>query len=386
MGPLNPALLGTEAPPIGAVRSWLDGVDLPYPLIDLSQAAPAASPPRQLRRAMADWVLETPSAHLYAPVLGLPDLRAAIAKRWSDLYRGRIADSQVAITSGCNQAFAAAIQTLASHGDEVILPCPWYFNHKMWCDMAGLRAVPLHVGPDLLPDPDRAATLLTDRTKALVLVSPNNPCGVAYPPALLRAFADLAARHGIALILDETYRDFHSAAGAPHDLFQRDWDTHLIHLYSFSKAYRLTGHRVGAIVTSPQRIAQVEKVLDTVSICATPLGQMAALWGLRHLGDWLQAERLEILARRDAVTAGFATLPGWDLRGCGAYFAWVDGPGAATPLAKRLLSEAGLLGLPGTMFAPTKTDHAARALRLAFANCDRPQLDEVFTRLRAFAT
>ncbi|MBN8211258.1 aminotransferase class I/II-fold pyridoxal phosphate-dependent enzyme, partial [Bacillus sp. NTK071] len=85
------------------------------------------------------------------------------------------------------------------------------------------------------------------RTKAITLVSPNNPGGVEYPPELLAAFADLARRHGIALIVDETYRDFHTQDGPPHGLFaDPDWDDTFIHLYSFSKAYRLTGHRVGA--------------------------------------------------------------------------------------------------------------------------------------------
>ncbi|WP_150121523.1 aminotransferase class I/II-fold pyridoxal phosphate-dependent enzyme, partial [Sulfitobacter sp. HI0023] len=73
---------------------------------------------------------------------------------------------------------------------------------------------------DLMPDPDRAAALITPRTRAIALVSPNNPCGTEYSASLLRAFLELARERGIALILDETYRDFHSRSGAPHDLFQ----------------------------------------------------------------------------------------------------------------------------------------------------------------------
>ncbi len=85
----------------------------------------------------------------------------------------------------------------------------------------------------------------------------------------------------------------------------------MIQLYSFSKAYRLTGHRVGAMVASPERLAEVEKFLDTVAICPGQLGQHAALWGLRHLGQWLAGERAEILARRAAVGATLAALDGW---------------------------------------------------------------------------
>ena len=148
----------------------------------------------------------------------------------------------------------------------VILPVPWYFNHKMWLDMQGVTTVPLPTGAGLLPDPDEAAALITPATRAIVLVSPNNPGGVEYPAELVRAFHDLARARGLALIVDETYRDFDARSGAPHDLFtDPDWDESFIHLYSFSKAYRLTGHRVGAMVASRARLAEVEKFLDTVA-------------------------------------------------------------------------------------------------------------------------
>ena len=104
------------------------------------------------------------------------------------------------------------------------------------------------------------------------------------PAETLTAFRDLARAHGLALIVDETYRDFDSRSGRPHDLFtDPDWADTLIHLYSFSKAYRLTGHRVGAMVASRGRLAEVEKFLDTVAICPGQLGQIAALWGMRNL-------------------------------------------------------------------------------------------------------
>ncbi len=335
---------------------------------------------------MADVALNNDEAHLYGPVLGLLDLRAELAAQTSRHYAGTIQPSQAAITSGCNQAFAAAIATLCSEGDEVILPTPWYFNHKMWLDMSGVTSIALATGPDLLPDPDRAAALITDRTRAIAIVTPNNPGGVEYPAELVQAFFDLARARGIALIIDETYRDFDSRSGAPHMLFQDpDWQDTLIHLYSFSKAYRLTGHRVGAIVAAQGRLSEVEKFLDTVAICPGQIGQHAALWGMQNLSQWLAGERHEILARRAAITTNMPKLEksGWKLLGLGGYFAYLEHPfdESSADLAPRMVRDAGILCLPGTMFCPPEDTSGARQVRIAFANLDADGIAVLFDRM-----
>jgi aspartate/methionine/tyrosine aminotransferase len=386
---LNPALAATFAPPVMEARRWLEGLTFTdaHPLINVSQAAPIEPPPLALRQALAEAALNTPEAHLYGPVLGMPELRAEVAMHWSKAYGGSLDAAQVAITQGCNQAFCAAVATLAAAGDEVILPTPWYFNHKMWLELAGVTTVPLATGADLIPDPQKASSLITSKTRAIVLVSPNNPGGVEYPAEVVRAFFELAKSRGIALIVDETYRDFDSRNDAPHDLFaDPEWQGTFIQLYSFSKAYRLTGHRVGAIVADPGILAQVEKFLDTVAICPSQLGQIGALWGMRNLGDWLAGERREILNRRAAIVAGIARLDGWRLLGCGAYFAYVD-HGQALPspeLARRLVREAGVLMLPGTMFTPEGDKGGARQMRIAFANVDAKGIGALIDRLAAW--
>ena len=384
--PLSPAMAATFAPPVMEARRWLAEARLPegLELINVSQAAPVAPPPVALREALAEAILTDPTTHLYGPALGQAELRAELAAQTGRMYGGEVAAAQVAITQGCNQAFCAVMATLAGAGDAVILPVPWYFNHKMWLDMSGIAAVPLPTGPGLLPDPEAAAALIGPSTRAIVLVSPNNPGGAEYPPELIAAFRDLARTRGLALILDETYRDFHSRPGAPHGLFaDPGWDDVLISLYSFSKAYRLTGHRVGAILAAPARLAEVEKFLDTVAICAAQPGQRAALWGMRHLAQWLAGERAEVLTRRAAMEAGFARLPDWRLLGCGAYFAYAEHPfdEASDALCRRLVGEAGILMLPGTMFTPEGDAGGRQALRIAFANLDVAGIGRLFDRL-----
>ena len=374
-------------------RRWINGITFPphRPLINVSQAAPVEPPPEALRQAIADVALTRDDAHLYGPVLGLPELRSELASQTARIYGGSIRDTQVAITSGCNQAFAATIAMLCGEADEILLPTPWYFNHKMWLDMSGVTAVPLPTDATMLPDPREAARLITPRTRAITLVTPNNPAGVEYPRDLIVAFRDLARAHGIALIVDETYRDFHAATGAPHGLFEDpDWDDTLIHLYSFSKAYRLTGHRVGAMIASEERLAEVEKFLDTVAICPGQIGQHAALWGMKNLSQWLAGERDEILTRRAAIKAGFDVLQneGWKLLGLGAYFAYLSHPfrESAATLAPRLVRDAGVLCLPGTMFMPENDVDGTRQLRIAFANLDSDGINTLFERLASVKT
>lgn len=383
-----PRTATTFSPPVMEARRWLDDVthSADRPLLNVSQAAPVDPPPAIMRDAMAQIIVNDPSAHLYGPVLGLPALQAEVAEQWSTAYGGALTAGQVAITSGCNQAFAAAIATLCAEDDEVILPVPYYFNHRMWLDMSGVKTVALETGAGMIPDVARAAALITPRTRAIALVSPNNPCGVEYPAETLLAFMALARQHKIALIVDETYRDFDSRAGAPHALFtDPNWDDTLIQLYSFSKAYRLTGHRVGAIIASPARLAEVEKFLDTVTICPNQLGQKAALWGMQNLGDWLAGERREILDRRAAISDHFPALAarGWTLLGCGAYFAYVQHPYAmsSATLAQQLVKEAGVLLLPGTMFMPDDMPGGEQQFRIAFANIDRSGIATLFDRL-----
>lgn len=389
---VNPLVRATTPPPVMEARRWIAGARFPpeRPLINLSQAAPVEPPPEALRAAMGG-MLADPACHLYGPTLGLPELRDEIAARWSAAYGGEIAAADVAVTAGCNMAFCAAMATIAGPGDAVMLPAPWYFNHRMWLDLMGIETIPLPCDGDMSPDPDAARAGMSERVKGIVLVTPNNPTGAEYGGDLVAEFAGIAREGRAVLVVDETYRDFDGRTGPPHGLFaDPDWREALVHLYSFSKAFRLTGHRVGAMVADPARLAEAEKFLDTVAICAPQLGQRAALWGLRNLRDWLAGEREEILRRRAAIRAEFARLPGWELRGCGAYFAYARHPFgmASDALAQALVAEASLLMLPGTMFGPKLADggdgSAEREMRIAFANAGAEGIAELGRRLRAF--
>ncbi len=386
----NPDLFSVRSPPVMETCAWIANLGWPDDkrLLNVSQAAPTDPPPDRLLGELANVILTDQEAHFYGPVLGMPDLRAEIAGRWSTEYRAAIKPGQVAVTSGCNQAFCAAALSVCRAGDALLVPVPWYFNHGMWLGMTGVEARPLPSGGGMVPDPDCARALLDRRVKGIVLVTPNNPTGAEYPPDVVDAFFELAQSTGVALIVDETYRDFDSRESPPHGVFSRNgWDETFIHIYSFSKAYRLTGHRVGALISSPSRISQIEKILDTVSICPNQLAQRGALYGLRNLAGWKAEERDKILARRAAVTEGFQELDGWNLKGCGAYFAYVEHPydASSQEVSKRLLREQAILTIPGSMFVPESSgsEHDGdRHIRIAFANIGQSEISDLFHRLR----
>jgi aspartate/methionine/tyrosine aminotransferase len=196
----------------------------------------------------------------------------------------------------------------------VILPTPWYFNHRMALEMQGIPAIPLPCRAEdgFVPDPARLAPLLAAGARALVLVSPNNPTGAIYPPEFIEACAALCRRHNAWLVLDETYRDFLPAAATPpHRLFQDPaWRDGLVHLYSFSKAYCVPGHRVGAILAGPVFRAELMKALDTWQICAPRPAQAALAWAVRALAAWRVGNRDLMAERAASFRTAVAQLPG----------------------------------------------------------------------------
>ena len=383
---INPDVIRAIDPPIAEAQSWIAGRTFPddKPLLDLAQAVPSYPPADALSRHLAERTAAVETAR-YTPIAGIPDLRASLAEHMSSSHGGSIGPENVLISAGCNQAYCLAILALARAGDQIILPIPYYFNHMMWLQMQGIEGVALPFRADRggVPDPDQAAELVTERTRAIVLVSPNNPTGAVYPAETIAAFRDLAAQRGIALIVDETYKDFLDD-GPPHDLFRDErWGDTVIQLYSFSKAFSLPGYRVGSVIAGEKTIAAVTKVMDTISICAPRIAQDAALFGLNNLADWVAEKRAMINGRRDAVRKIFRSNDlGYGLISSGAYFAYVRHPfqnHAARDVARRLADEYNILCLPGTFFGPNQE----QCLRLAYANATAEEMPVLADRLKA---
>jgi aspartate/methionine/tyrosine aminotransferase len=353
------------------------------PLLDLAQAAPGHPPaPSVVDRVVT--AARHPRGAAYVGEAGWGPLREAFADELSAAYRGCVHTDDVVVTAGCNQAFCLVTDALAEPGDEIVLAVPYYFNHAMWLRMRGIRVVHLEPGADLLPDPDAAAALLTERTRAIVVVTPGNPTGVTVPPDTLTDLAALARRRGIALVVDETYRSFRDTDDPPHALFaDPDWRDTVISLHSFSKDLAIPGYRVGAVVSGPAVTTEVLKLLDCVAIGAPRIGQEAALAGLTTAGPWRAERAADLADRRRGVVAALADRPGgFTLLSCGGYFAWARHPWPDRPTAdvvRRLVVEQDLLVVPGTAFEPGDRG----TIRLSVGPLDAAGTDDLVQRLVA---
>lgn len=383
----NPLIAKLSPPPVPSVLAWARAYDgTRGPLIDLSQAVPGypAHPD------MLKWLGEaaaSPSFTGYGAIEGEQVLRTAYAAHVSGLYNASVKAGNIHITSGCNQAFICTAMAVARAGDTILMTNPFYFNQETTLAMLGIgiELVPCDASDSFLPDIDAIAAALKPGVRALALVTPNNPTGSVYPPALLRRIYDLCRANRTWLILDETYRDFLAeGSGAPHDLLAvRGWQNSLICLYSFSKSFCIPGHRLGAITAGPAVVEQVAKIMDNLQICAPRSAQAAVAKALPALDDWRAGNRAEITRRADALKQVMGKLKGWKLQAIGAYFAYIRHPYpdiSAEFVAEKLAKLAGVVCLPGDYFGEGQEAY----LRFAFANADVPTILKLEERLSAF--
>ncbi|MBE7637209.1 aminotransferase [Sneathiella sp. P13V-1] len=382
---LNKNIETLSVPPIPLVKAWLDAYSGEAgPIIDLSQAVPNYPPHPSLREELAK-IAEDLSVYGYGPIEGEDELRDVYAQNVSARYGTEVTADQTLITSGCNQAFVTAIMTVAKAGDQILLSNPFYFNHETSMEMLGIEVGSFDLSADngMVPDIATLAAAIENNTKAIALVSPNNPTGAVYSPDLLTQIFDLCQEKGIWLILDETYRDFlKGEQSCPHTLFNRyGWQETLIQLYSFSKSFCIPGLRLGAVVAGDHVVMQMGKVMDNIQICAPRPPQIAIARLMNDLKDWREGNRQEISNRAEAMVEAMQQATEWEIIAIGAYFSYIRHPFAdksSIEVAEKLAKECGLLTIPGEFFGPGQE----RYLRFAFANEDATSIRQIPERLK----
>jgi len=371
-------------PPISAVRDLLARYGgSPLPLLDLCQAVPDYPPADELRAYLARAV-EDDMTGRYTPDEGLHEVRESVARWYQRHYGGGPEPDELLLTVGASQAFWLAMNVLCNEGDDVIVPLPAYFDHPMGLVSMGVtpRFVPYMEGGSGFPTPERLEGFMTPKTKALLLVSPNNPSGEIISAELLEELFVFCRSQAITLIVDETYNAFLPHVDGPHRLFQRDdWTEHFIHLASFGKTFALTGYRPGALVASRELLYQAVKIQDSMVVCQPRITQLALHFACDHLDDWSAQRNVELQQRqnlfREALEASSST---FQLLSSGSFFAWVRHPfehSSGEEVVEKLIAEKHLACLPGGAFGPGLD----RFLRLAIGNLSLADIPPAIERL-----
>jgi aspartate aminotransferase len=353
-------------------------------IIHLEIGEPDFDTPANVREA-AKQALDEGATH-YAPFAGIPDLRAAIADDATARKGFGVTPDRVFVTVGGKGVMVYAILGLIDPGDEVIVPDPGYPIYESLTRFCGATPVPIPIRMEneFRLDVDELASLITPRTRMLVINSPANPTGGVLTAADNERIAELAVRHDLIVLADEIYSRIlydgaeHVSIAALPGMAERT-----IVLDGFSKTYAMTGWRLGyAIVPPPLVQAYGTLIINTIS-GATTFAQKGAVEALRGPQDEVEAMVAEFRVRRDLVVDGLNEIPGVRcIRPHGAFYVFpeISGTGLqGAELADRLLHEAGVCVLAGTAFGGLGTSH----IRISYAN-SRANLTEALRRIRAF--
>jgi aspartate aminotransferase len=306
----------------------------------------------------------------YVPAPGIPPLRQAVAAFLERTGRMRVTPDRVVVTPGAKPIMFFTILALAGEGDEVLYPDPGFPMYASIASFAGAVPVPvpLRERNGFRIDTAELESLITSRSKLLILNSPHNPCGSALTREDCEAIADIAMRHDLAVLSDEVYWAIRYDGAHASVLDVDGMADRTILLDGWSKTFAMTGWRLGFGVFPPALVEPVTRLAINSVSCTSAFSQYAAIAALE--GSWQSVQEMvaEFGRRRDIIVAGLNDIPGIScLAPPGAFYVFPDITGtglSATELQARLLKDAGVAALAGRTFGPCGEGF----LRLSYAN------------------
>jgi aspartate aminotransferase len=338
-----------------ALKLKAQGIDL----ADFGAGEPHFSTPQHIKDAAIQAIEQNVTR--YTAVAGTPEVRKAIVERHAADFGTNYTVEECVFTTGGKLALFNAIQVLVDHGDEVILPVPYWVSFKDIIQYAGGKVV--YVVSDEKENFRITAKMIeaaiTPRTKVIILNTPSNPSGAVVSPEDLEAIVRLAHARGIYLLLDECYVYLNFSGKMVSGGTFTECKEHVVVLGSLSKTYAMTGWRAGFALGPKQIIAAMSKLQSQSTSNAASMVQRASIAALTGPQTCVAEMREDYIKLRDRVLEGFKTIPGLT---CtvpeGAFYVYPNisafiGKGnirAASDLAARLLSEAHVVVVPGEAF------------------------------------
>lgn len=371
-----------EIPPSG-IRKFFDLVLTMADVISLGVGEPDFNTPWNICESSIYSIEQGVTS--YTSNRGLQTLRDALsqylAQHYHLEYRG---DDEIIITTGVSEGLDIAVRAIVDPGDEVLIAQPGYVSYAPCVALAGGKPVPVRCTDKdhFKLNPDTLAEQITAKSKALIINFPNNPTGAVMSESDLKAIADIVIDHDLLLISDEvygelTYESHHCAPATVSDLWQRT-----ITLNGFSKAYAMTGWRVGYLCAPKDLCEAALKIHQYVMLCAPVMGQVGALEALRSSEEEKNSMVHEYRLRRNLFVTGLNRigLPCHVPQGAFYAFPSVEKTGLSdVEFAERLLKEQRVAVVPGSVFGSGGEGH----LRCAYA-VSRKELNGALERMDAF--
>ena len=342
-----------------ALKMQAAGIDL----ANFGAGEPHFATPQHIKRAAIEAIEQDFSK--YTAVAGVPQVRKAVVERHAADFGSNYTVEECVFTTGGKLALFNAIQVLVDHGDEVILPVPYWVSFKDIIQYAG--GTPVYVEGREEEDFRITAAMIeaaiTPRTKAIILNTPSNPSGAVVSPADLEAIVRLAHARGIYVLLDECYVYLTYTGAAVSGGSFTDCKEHVVILGSLSKTYAMTGWRAGFALGPKQIIGAMSKLQSQSTSNTASVVQKAAIAALTGPQECVAEMRADYLRLRDQTLAGFKTIPGLT---CtvpqGAFYVYPNisaflgkgGIKTAADLASKLLTEAHVVVVPGEAFGTTE--------------------------------
>ena len=355
-------------------------------LVDFGAGEPHFATPRHIKDA-AIAAIEADFSR-YTAVAGIPEVRQAIVDRHAADFGSAYSADEAVFTTGGKLALFHAVQVLVDHGDEVVLPAPFWVSFKDIIQYAGGKPVilPTNEAENFRVTAKAIEAAITPRTKAIILNSPSNPSGAVISPADLEHIVRLAHARGIYLLLDECYAYIQYTGVPISGASFTDCKEHLLILGSLSKTYAMTGWRAGFTLAPKPIISAMSKLQSQDTSSTASIVQKAAIAALTGSQKCVSDMREDYLTLRDEVLAGLAKIPGIT---CtvpeGAFYVYPNvskflgkgGVRTTTELATKLLNEGHVVTVPGEAFGTN--EHIRLSYAVSHAN-----VAEGMDRMKAF--
>ncbi len=357
-----------------------------HKLVNFGAGEPHFSTPQHIKDAAIQAIQDNFTR--YTVVSGIPELRKAIVERHAADFATDYAPDECVFTTGGKLALFNAIQVLVDHGDEVILPVPYWVSFKDIIQYAGGKVVylPTDEKENFRITADAIEAAITPRTKAIILNSPSNPAGSVVSAADLERIVRLAHERNIFVLLDECYIYLSYTGALISGASFTEAKEHVVVLGSLSKTYAMTGWRAGYALGSKTVISAMSKLQSQSTSSTASFVQKASLAAVAGPQECVTEMRADYIRLRDRILGRLAEIPGVTCtKPEGAFYvypnvsAYLGRPGAQTAmeLASRLLHEAHVVTVPGEAFGTN--EH----IRLSYA-ISHEDVEEGVTRMKNF--